>query len=268
MQLTLVSIGIIILIMEKITADYINKFFQYLPKIPVALAVTFAGWLFGRLWNNFYLKISKNSKIDPLARKYIGRLVYITVFVLALIISLSILGLNITPFLAGIGAGGLIVGFGVRETVSDFAAGLMIFMYRPFKIGDFVKIGGVEGEIVNISPVNIELSAKDNRKILVPNRSAWGQVIYNSTKDGKNMITFQIVIDSSAAGIEESIKGVFQSHNTRYTCWLTAVSPASLTYTIYSEVPKEKIFESESIIKDLWQYLKDKNINATINIMS
>ncbi|MCX7705040.1 MAG: mechanosensitive ion channel family protein [bacterium] len=254
--------------MEKICADYLNKFFQYLPRIPIALAIIVAGWLLGRLWNNFYLRISKNSKIDPLARKYIGRLVYIAVFVLAIIVSLSTLGLNITPFLAGIGAGGLIVGFGVRETVADFAAGLMIFMYRPFKIGDFVKIGGVEGEIVNISPVNIELKAKDNRKILVPNRSAWGQVIYNSTRDGKNMIALQIVVDSSAQGVEESIKEVFQSHNARYICCLTTVSQTSLTFTIYSEIPKEGIFESESMIKDLWQHLREKNINATITLVS
>lgn len=261
------SIGIIILNMEKLSAEYLDKFFHYLPRIPIALAIALGGWLLGRLWNNFYLRISKNSKIDPLARKYIGRLVYFAVFALSLIISLSTLGLNITPFLAGIGAGGLIVGFGVRETVADFAAGLMIFMYRPFKIGDFVKIGGVEGEIVNISPVNIELKAKDNKKILVPNRSAWGQVIYNSTKDGKNMITMQVIVDSSADQIEQSIKEVFQKHDTKSVCYLTGVSQTNLTYTIYSEIPKEKVFESESIIKDLWKHLREKNINATINLV-
>ncbi len=266
--MTLRHVGLIILFMEKIGTEYLHKFLQYLPRIPIALAIAISGWLIGRLWNNFYLRISKNSKIDPLARKYIGRLVYIVVFALALIISLSTLGLNITPFLAGIGAGGLIVGFGVRETVADFAAGLMIFMYRPFKIGDSVKIGGVEGEIVNISPVNIELRAKDNRKILVPNRSAWGQVIYNSTRDGRNMISLQLIVDSSVTGIEETIIDVFKSHEAKCVCFLTGVSQTSLTYTIYSEAPKEKTFESENIVKDLWQHLKNKNINATINLIS
>ncbi|MCM8765143.1 MAG: mechanosensitive ion channel [Candidatus Omnitrophica bacterium] len=248
--------------------DYLNKLLLYLPRIPVALFIILAGWLLGKAWNRFYQKISRNSKIDPLARKYIGRLIFLAMLVFSIIIALSTLGLNISPFIAGIGAGGLIIGFGVRETVADFASGLMIFMYRPFKIGDFVKIGGVEGEIVNISPVNIELRAKDNRKILVPNRSAWGQVIYNSTKDGKNTYALQLVVNYDPGDIKDIVKSVFQKHNVSYKCCLTAVSQAGLTYVVYTEIPKEKINEIEEITKELWLEMKNKNINATITLLS
>lgn len=254
--------------MEKIFVDYLNKFLTYLPRIPLALIIIFAGWLLGKAWTRFYLRVSQKSKIDPLARKYIGRLVFMVILFLSLIISLSTLGLNISPFLAGIGAGGLIIGFGVRETVADFASGLMIFMYRPFKIGDYVKIGAVEGEVVNITPVNIELRAKDNKKILMPNRSAWGQVLYNSTRDNKNIVVLQMVVNLDAENVEQIVNNVFQNKNIKYRCFLSSVSPNGLTYTIYADVPKEMIFDFDQIIKELWLALKEKNITATISLQS
>lgn len=254
--------------MEKIATDYLNKLLLYLPRIPLALLIILAGWFLGKAWNRFYQRISRNSKIDPLARKYIGRLIFMAMLVFSIIIALSTLGLNISPFIAGIGAGGLIIGFGVRETVADFASGLMIFMYRPFKIGDFVKIGGVEGEIVNISPVNIELRAKDNKKVLVPNRSAWGQVIYNSTRDGKNTVVLQLVVNHEAVDIKDIVKSVFQKHSVFCRCCLTGISQTGLTYTVYTEIPKEKIDEIEEITKDLWLEMKNKNINTTFTLLS
>ena len=254
--------------MGKISLEYLDKIILYLPRIPLALVIIAAGWLTGKGWNKFYMKISKNSRIDPLARKYIGRFVYIAVFALSIIIALSVLGLNISPFIAGIGAGGLIIGFGVRETVADFSSGMMIFMYRPFKIGDYVKIGGVEGEIVAISPVNIELKGKDNKKILVPNRSAWGQIIYNFTREGKNIVTLQLAISEQVHDINEILKSFLENKGIDFKCFLTGVSVSGVNYTIYLEVPKEKIFATEEIIKNIWSALKDRNINATITFQS
>jgi len=190
------------------------------------------------------------------------------IFAFSIIIALSTLGLNISPFLAGIGAGGLIIGFGVRETVADFAAGIMIFIYRPFKIGDLVKIGGVEGEVITISPVNIELRAKDSRKILVPNRSAWGQIIYNATKDGKNIIALQMTVNADTSNVEEIVRPVFQQFNVKHRCCLTGVIASGLNYTIYMELPKEMCVEVDQIVRNLWLQMKEKNINATITLQS
>jgi len=254
--------------MEKIWTDYLNKFILYLPRVPAALFILFAGWFAGRLWNNFYARVSRNSKIDPLARKYIGRLVFVALLFLSAIIALATLGVNISPFLAGIGAGGLIIGFGVRETVADFASGIMIFMYRPFKIGDFVRIGMIEGEIMNITPVNIELKSRDGKKILVPNRSAWGQIIHNSTRDGKNVFTLQVVVNPEAHGTEEIIKSVFQKFNLVCRFYLTSAGVNGLTYIVYTDLPKQAIAEAENIVKLLWSSLKEKNINATITLQS
>ncbi|MGC9065936.1 MAG: mechanosensitive ion channel family protein [Candidatus Ratteibacteria bacterium] len=266
--MTLTAVGFIIYSMEKIGTEYFNKFLLYLPKIPLALVIVLAGWFLGKTWNRFYLKISKNSRIDALARKYIARLVYMAIFAFSIIIALSTLGLNISPFLAGIGAGGLIIGFGVRETVADFAAGIMIFIYRPFKIGDLVKICGVEGEVVAISPVNIELKAKDSRKVLVPNRSAWGQIIYNSTKDGKNICALQITVSQETTNLDEILNPVFQQFNIKYRCCLMGILPSGLNYTIYVEIPKDMSVELDQIIKNLWVRLQEKNINATITLQS
>ena len=247
-------------------ANFYSKFLVYLPRIPVALVVCGIGWFLGNLWNRFYSRVSKKSTIDPLARKYIGRLVYITIFSLALIIALSVLGLNISPFLASIGAGGLIIGFGVRETVSDFASGLLIFMYRPFKIGDFIKIGVVEGEIKAISPVNIEIEGKDGKKIIMPNRSAWGQVVYNSTKEGKNIITLQITVAISSNNLDQILARLFSNMKLTYKCVIASVSTSEIIYTIYLEIPKEESRNLDPLIRNVWQTLNQQNITAAITV--
>ncbi len=243
-----------------------QKFLTYLPRIPIALIICAAGWFLGKTWNRFYIRISKKSSINSVAKKYIGRTVYIAIFCLALIIALSILGLDISPLLASIGAGGLIIGFGVRETVSDFASGLLILMYRPFKVGDFVKIGVVEGEISVISPVNIEIKGKDGKRILVPNRSAWGQVVYNSTKDGKNITTLQITVSSESDEFEKVLDNIFKSIELKYRCIISGVSTAGIIYSVYIEIPKDGSCTIENIIKNIWLLLKEKNITATIAI--
>ncbi len=245
-----------------------EKFLVYLPRIPIALAICAIGWFLGKIWNRFYVRVSKNSRLDPIARNYIGRFVYIAIFFLAFMVALSVLGLNISPFLASIGAGGLIIGFGVRETVSDFASGVLIFMYRPFRIGDFIKIGAVEGEVMVISPVNIELKGKDGKKILVPNRSAWGQVVYNSTRNGKNITTLQITVPPESSETERILAGAFQNMRLKYRCTMTGILAAGIVYTVYVEIPKENSCDIEDVIKNIWSLLKENNITATIAIQS
>jgi small conductance mechanosensitive channel len=100
------------------------------------------------------------------------------------VIALSMLEVNIGPFLAAIGATGFILGFALQGTLSNFAAGLMILLYRPYDIGDSVNVAGTSGTVSAMSLVSTTLRA-DHQVITIPNGSIWGGIITNGSASQK-----------------------------------------------------------------------------------
>ena len=169
-------------------AKTIELILEYLPKIIGGIVILLLGWLLSSLFSKFLKRILTRTKVDFLVIKYFSETVRFGLLALTIIIVLSKIGINIGPFLVGLGAGGLVVGFAVRDILSDFANGVMILLYRPFQKEDYVKIGGVEGFVTEISIVNTKLRTTDEKIILVPNKNVWGQIIvkYKHSKNGQN----------------------------------------------------------------------------------
>ena len=102
---------------------------------------------------------------------------------LGLLVALSQLGIQLGPVLAGLGIAGFIVGFALQDTLSNFAAGMMILVYRPFDVGDAVEAGGVMGTVKAMNLVSTTITTWDNQKMVVPNSKIWGDVIRNITAE-------------------------------------------------------------------------------------
>lgn len=124
--------------------------------------------------------VSKISGASELLKDFIVNSVRKVTLVVGLVIALSMLEVNIGPFLAAIGATGFILGFALQGTLSNFAAGLMILLYRPYDIGDFVNVAGTSGTVSAMSLVSTTLRA-DNQVITIPNGSIWGGIITNGS---------------------------------------------------------------------------------------
>ncbi len=150
---------------------------EYLPKIMGGVIIVIVGWVLSLVLSKVAKRILHRANIDPLVSRYSIQTVRAGIMAIGIIIALSKIGINIGPFLVGLGAGGLVVGFAVRDILSDFANGVMILLYRPFRKDDYVKIGGVEGFVSEITIVNTRLKTIDKNEILVPNKNVWGQVI-------------------------------------------------------------------------------------------
>ena len=95
--------------------------------------------------------------------------------------ALSALGVSIGPMMAALGAGGFIVGFASQKTLGSFASGMMIMVYRPFDVDDYVSVAGVEGKVKEMSLVSTTLLTIDNKVLVIPNTKAWGDTITNYT---------------------------------------------------------------------------------------
>jgi len=124
---------------------------------------------------------SSRNRMSYLLRRMIISSVRNIIMIFGVLIGISQLGISLAPLLAGLGIAGFIVGFALQDSLSNFASGVMILMYRPFDVGDVVDAAGVRGRVSSMSLVNTTFMTLDNQRLVVPNNMIWQTVITNVT---------------------------------------------------------------------------------------
>jgi len=136
------------------------------------------------------------------------------VWLVGLLVVLSVLGVNLGPALAGLGIAGFVLGFALQDSLSNFAAGMMIMVYRPFDVGDLVTAAGVTGKVKDLTLVSTVITTLDNQLLVVPNGKIWGDVINNVT--GQTMrrvdMVFGIGYDDDIEKAQRIMEEVLTSH--------------------------------------------------------
>jgi small conductance mechanosensitive channel len=105
-----------------------------------------------------------------------------------ILIALSQLGINLGPLLTGFGVAGVIIGFALQDTLSNFASGLMILIYRPFDVRDLIQVAGIKGNVSHMSLVSTTIRTLDNQTLVIPNNKIWGDVINNMTAERERRV--------------------------------------------------------------------------------
>ena len=141
--------------------------------------------------------VEKGGKQNTLFGNFIRNVTGKICWIVLLVVVLGKLGVNIAPIIAGIGATGFILGFAFQESLGNLASGLMIAINEPFKIGDYVIVAGLEGTVIKMDMMAATLATADNKKIVIPNKSAWGSPITNFSALGRRRVDIQIGIDYS-----------------------------------------------------------------------
>ena len=111
-----------------------------------------------------------------------------------IVVALGKLGVDVGPIIAGLGVTGFIIGFAFQESLGSLAAGLMIAINKPFKVGDFVSVAGLDGSITALDMMAVTLATGDNRKITIPNKQAWGAPIINFSALDKRRVDIAVGI--------------------------------------------------------------------------
>jgi small conductance mechanosensitive channel len=125
--------------------------------------------------------IDGQPQVSALLKTFINKMSRRVILLIGLIVALGTVGVNVGAALALIGGGAFILAFALQDTLSNFANGIMLIIYRPFDVGDAVEIGGVKGKVDSVSLVSTTILTFDNQKVLVPNKKVWGEVITNIT---------------------------------------------------------------------------------------
>lgn len=150
-------------------------------RLIVAILVLLFGLLVAKQASKILARIMCRAKVDDILTSFMQNILYYTVVSAFVVAALGQAGINITSFLAVLGAAGLAVGLALKDTLSNFAAGVVLILLRLFKKGDFVTIAGQSGTVQGLSAFYTELSTVDNQKVIVPNSSILNATIVNTT---------------------------------------------------------------------------------------
>jgi small conductance mechanosensitive channel len=148
-------------------------------KILAAVIILVIGIWAAKWVEKIIKKILGKKNVDPMIVSFVGHVAYIGLIVFVVIAAIKKLGYDTTSFVAVIGAAGLAIGFALQGSLSNFAAGFLIIMFRPFKAGDYVEGAGTAGIVKEIQTFTTVLVTPDNKKVIIPNSKMMGDNITN-----------------------------------------------------------------------------------------
>jgi small conductance mechanosensitive channel len=158
--------------------------------------------------------LSHNQNLSKLLKKFIQVSVRRIILIIGFIVSLTFIEINVGPVLALIGAAGLVVGLALQSTLSNFASGMLILIYRPFDVGDIIEIDGVVGTVDSMTLLSTAIKTFDNQHLVVPNNNIWGTTIINVTGSRTRRVdlVFGIGYADDMEKAENIMKQILEDH--------------------------------------------------------
>ena len=177
-----------------------------------AIAILIIGWIASKwVYGTVRKALGRSNKVDAMLTGFFANLAKYLVLIFTGLMVLSQFGVQTASLIAVLGAAGLAIGLALQGTLSNVAAGVMILIFRPFKIGDYVEVAGQAGTVKAVTLFITELSTPDNVQIIVPNSEVWGSSVVNySFHDTRRVdlvlgISYEDNIEMAAAAIKQTI---------------------------------------------------------------
>lgn len=202
--------------------DYVTKYWDYFtkvlmeysPRLISATLIFVIGWTAIRLIKKLMVRIMTKREMEPTLSKFLADILIWTLKILLFVTVISRLGVENSSFVAIIGAAGLAIGLSLQGSLSNFAGGVLIIMFKPFKVGDFIEAQGVSGTVKQIQIFVTQLSTVDNQVIFVPNGAlSNGNIInYSYATTRRANLTIGISYGSNIKKAKEIALEVMNNH--------------------------------------------------------
>ncbi|MCL7968764.1 MAG: mechanosensitive ion channel [marine benthic group bacterium] len=204
--------------MQAVDAEsLINQFVDVIAQWGLRVVGALAVLLIGRMAAGWGRKLTRNALeragVDATIVPFLAGLVYFLILAFVLLAVLGLFGIPTTSIIAVLGAASLAVGLALQGTLANFASGVMLLLFRPFQIGDFIEVGGVSGVVETIGVFSTVLNTPDNVRITIPNGQVYGEPIKNFTANPNRRIDLvagvaydddlQVVHDTIVSVLEE-----------------------------------------------------------------
>ena len=195
--------------MPEITSEQV---IGWVTPIALGIAVFIVGWIVAKMITGVLRSVMNKRNVDTTLVGFLTSLSYMLIMTMVVIAALGQMGVNTGSFVAVLGAAGLAVGFALQGTLSNFAAGVMIIIFRPFKAGDFIEGGGVTGVVLEVQVFCTILKTGDNKKIIVPNSSmSGGNIVNYSAHDTRRVdMVFGIGYDDDIKKAKELLNSILE----------------------------------------------------------
>ena len=182
--------------------------------LAIALVIFIAGRWIARMVQNTLEKLLRKRGVDDVLVDFLGTIAAALVLVVAVVAAFDQLGIPATSFMAIIGAAGLAIGLALKDSLANFASGVMLVLFRPFTKGDFIDAGGITGTVDEISLVATLLITPDNKLITVPNAMIYTSAITNfSAKETRRLdMVFGVGYDDDLKVVASVLKKICSEH--------------------------------------------------------
>ncbi len=182
-------------------------------QIAIAVAIFVIGRWVAQWLTGLTRKLMTKSKLDGMLVNFVGNLVYTVLLLVVVMASLDQLGIETTSLLAIFGAAGLAVGLALKDSLANFSSGVMIILFRPFKVGDFIEAAGVSGTVEEVRIFATILRTGDNREIIIPNSQIYGGTItnYSARATRRVDLVFGIGYDDDIARAKQIINDIMKN---------------------------------------------------------
>jgi small conductance mechanosensitive channel len=189
---------------------------NFLVTVFTVILILFVFKLLAMLSERLVRKVIASSltNISELLREFFENMVSKLVMLIGVLVALAHVGVQIGPLLAGLGVVGFIVGFALQDTLSNFASGVMILIYKPFDTGDIIEAAGQRGTVSNMTLVSTTVLTFDNQILIIPNNKIWGDIIKNVTSQDKRRVDFEFYVnkDADIDQVEGILNEIIQQH--------------------------------------------------------
>ncbi len=190
-----------------------EKMLQFGIKVLAALLIFVVGMLLIRWVKNILNRVFARRKTEPTIASFVSSFVSISLTILLVIISVSTLGVNTTSLAALLAAGGMAIGMALSGTVQNFAGGIMLLAFKPFKAGDFIEAQGVSGKVIEVNITATKILTIDNRVVILPNGALSNGVINNYNGRPLRRVEWSVSVSYGvdAAKCKEAILAIVNS---------------------------------------------------------
>jgi small conductance mechanosensitive channel len=198
--------------LNQVKSTAIDLGMKFGPKVFVAIIILIVGFSVGRWVGRMMERVLRRLDLEPPVRHLLVRVVRVIVLGLFAIMALQNLGVELLPLIAGIGVAGAGIALAMQGVLSNMVAGLTIIFTRPFRVGEYIHIVGVEGQVDAISLFSTTLIHTDRSRVVVPNRKIVGEILHNYGKIRQIDIVVGVAYDTDLNQALAAINEVLQTN--------------------------------------------------------
>jgi small conductance mechanosensitive channel len=181
---------------------------DFAAKVLIALVIFYVGRIVARVVTRGLRNVMQSQEVDKILETFVCNLVYWALMIFVIIAAINQIGVQTTSLIAVMGAAGLAVGLALQGSLANFAAGVLIVIFRPYRVGDFVEAAGISGVVLQVQILTTILKTGDNKQIVVPNGQIMGSIITNySANDTRRVdMTVGVSYDDDLDKVRSTIR--------------------------------------------------------------